>query len=220
MDRRELLATGGVSLVAIAGCLGTYEVARRTVLPPDDSAETTDESTDDDPTTDDPLADDDGPLADEEADDADEAGDESQEPETDDDGPLADEEAEEDDDQDDSDDDEEPADVPEERPDDPIEHITWLDHDVEIIEQAEEHGGDEVFVIGEVRNDTGYDLSYLLIAAQGLLDGEIITENEIEIAGLPADETLTFEIPLFVEPEEIDEYRYGVWDAEYAENEE
>jgi hypothetical protein len=51
----------------------------------------------------------------------------------------------------------------------------------------------------------------------GWLEDEFITENEIEIAGLPVGEALSIEIPLYVEPNEIDEYRWGVRETEYVD---
>ncbi|MFC4989102.1 hypothetical protein [Saliphagus infecundisoli] len=257
MDRRELLATGGVSLIAIAGCLGTYEVARQSGLMPkgDDSGSGSDSDSDEggpelSDDADDPLADtseseDDSPLEDNEnseneskpvpKDNESNDSDESYEP---DDGPLLDDvnetvsnetkrsgtndtdeslvdEPEANRSDENETDGNESGEVPDDRPEDPAEHVTWIETDHEIFET--EYGDSEVIILGEIRNETGYDLSYLRVGGQGYLDGELITENSIEIAGLATGDTLTIEIPLYVEPEAIDEYRYGVWEAEYVE---
>ncbi|WP_114578356.1 hypothetical protein [Saliphagus sp. LR7] len=257
MNRRELLATGGVSLIAIAGCLGTYEVARQSSLMPDrgdresgsdgGSDEGRPQLSDDDsgPLADTDNGEGDGPLEDDEnskneSEPVPEANrsNHSDEPYEPDDGPLLDDVNETDSNETrrnaTNETDESPAsepeanrsaenetggnessDVPDDRPDDPTEHVTWIETDHEIFET--EYGDSEVIILGEIRNETGYDLSYLRVGGQGYLDGELITENSIEIAGLATGDTLTVEIPLYVEPEAIDEYRYGVWEAEYEE---
>ncbi|MFC4989328.1 hypothetical protein [Saliphagus infecundisoli] len=257
MDRRELLATGGVSLIAIAGCLGSYEVARQSSLMPDGGNSGSGSNDDSDEAGLQPSDDDDGPLADidDGEDDSPLEGDENSENESEpvpednesnnsdepyepDDGPLLDDVNETDSNQtrgnetneagessenepevNGSDENEtggnESGDVPDDRPEDPIEHVTWIETDYEILET--EYGDSEVIILGEIRNETGYDLSYLRVGGQGYLNSELVTENSIEIAGLAAGDTLTVEIPLYVEPEAIDEYRYGVWEAEYEE---
>lgn len=203
MNRRQILATSGVSFIAIAGCLGSYEVARQTglITDGDDGESEADDGLDG--VGPEPSDDDDGPLAD----DAD----------ADDDGPLGngDETEQSNESTKDESAQSDSEETPDNRPESPVDHTTWVSVDHEIHET--EYGDSEVIVYGEVRNETGYDLAYFRVIARGFMDGDFITENTIEIAGLSAGDTLEVEIPLYVEPEAIDEYRHGVLEAEYVD---
>lgn len=193
MNRRTLLAgIGGASLAGTAGCYGLAQL-----ITGDDNNENSNENAGDTEGNENAT---DSPLADVESSEGNATSEET-----------ADEESSE---NDENDEDESNGN---QRPEDPVNTISVTDHGVDVSKSDDPDVDREIhcygtFEIGE------YDLRDVRIDAVALAEnGDRLDHGWVPFATVGAGESYDVDIPFYVNPDEIAEYRIGATEATYAE---